>query len=180
MRNIIILCAFLSGIMTSLFAQPTEAVYIEKMKIFDAWVGHWQGVGSMQMGPGEPQKSTVDENIQSKLNGTILLVEGIGKAKNPQTQEENIVHHALAILEYDAINNQYKFRTHLKNGRSTDAWFKVVSENNYQWGFEAPNVKMRYTINLDPIQKTWHEIGEFSRDGNSWQKVFEMNLKKTE
>jgi hypothetical protein len=36
--------------------------------------------GSMQMGPGEPKKSSVDEKIEFKLNGTVLLVEGVGKA----------------------------------------------------------------------------------------------------
>lgn len=28
------------------------------------------------------------------------------------------------------------------------------------------------------MQKTWKEIGEFSADGTTWTKFFEMNLKK--
>jgi len=180
MNNAILVGLLITGLETGLLAQLTEIVNKEKMKAFDSWVGRWQGEGAMQMGPGEPRKSSVDEHIQSKLDRTILLIEGIGTTKNAQTQEETIVHHALAILSYDAISSQYKFRSHLKDGRSTDAWFTIVGENKYQWGFEMPNAKMRYSITLDPIQKTWHEIGEFSRDGSNWQKVFEMNLKKTE
>ena len=178
MKNAIILSLMLA-IGTILTAQPNEGINKEKMKTFDAWIGRWQGEGAMQMGQGEPKKSTVDEHIQSKLDGTILLIEGIGKAKNANTQEETVVHHALGILSYDPVTDQYKLRSHLKNGRSTDAWFTIVGEN-IPVGFEAPNVKMRYFITLDPIQKSWHEIGEFSQDGSTWQKVFEMNLKKTE
>jgi hypothetical protein len=182
MKNLFIILTAFTGLWCStLIAQPSEAVGKEKMKVFSAWVGRWQGEGSMQMGPGEPKKSTVDERIELKLNGTVLLVEGVGKAIDPATKEENVVHHALAVLSYDQMSKQYKFRTYLKDGRSTDAWFAVTGENKFQWGFDIPNGgKTKYSITLDSTTKTWNEIGEFSRDGNTWSKFFEMNLKKTE
>ena len=151
----------------------------DKMKIFSSWAGRWQGEGSMQMGPGEPKKSTVEEKIEPKFDGMIYLVEGVGKAVDPATKQENVVHHAFAVLSYDQISNQYKFRTYLKDGRSTDAWFNVVGENKFQWGFDIPNRgKTKYTNTIDG--KTWNEIGEFSADGTKWNKFFEMNLKKIE
>jgi hypothetical protein len=177
MKNVIVFIIACLGMITGrLVAQ--EMSDKEKMKVFESWAGHWQGEGSMQMGPGEPHKSNVDEHIQLKLDGMVVLVEGVGKAKDP-SGNEMVVHHALAILSYDKITNQYKFRSHLKDGRSTDAWFNVVKENNYQWGFESKQGKMRYTIVIDPAAKTWNEIGEWSSDGTTWRKVFEMNLKKT-
>ena len=161
-------------------AQP-ESANKEKMKVFSHWIGKWKGEGWMQMGPGEPKKSSVEEKIESKLDGTVYLVEGVGKSLHAETKQEVVVHHALALLSYDAPSNQYKFRTHLKDGRSTDAWFNVTGENTYQWGFDIPNRgKTRYSIKIDPKAKTWNEIGEFSADGNNWNKFFEMNLIKTE
>lgn len=180
MKTLIIFCLMLSQLMTGSFAQTSEGINKEKMKAFAAWVGRWQGEGAIQMGPGEPKKSNVDEHIQSKLDGTVLLIEGIGKAKVGNAQEETVVHHALAILSYDPKGDQYKLNAHLKDGKSADAWIKIVGENKYQWGFDVPNGNIRYSITLDPIQKTWNEIGEFSRDGSAWAKFFEMNLKKTE
>jgi hypothetical protein len=182
MKNLFILLTAFAGLLCSKsIAQPSETVGKEKMQVLSAWVGRWQGEGSMQMGPGEPKKSNVDEKIELKLNGTVMLVEGVGKTIDPATKEETIVHHALGILSYDQMGNQYKFRTYLKDGRSTDAWFTPTGENKFQWGFDIPNGgKTRYTITLDPKAKTWNEIGEFSRDGNTWSKFFEMNLKKTE
>jgi hypothetical protein len=153
----------------------------EKMKVFDAWIGRWQGESSMQMGPGEPRKATMDETIQSKLDGMILVVEGIGKAPHTQTKEDIVVHHAFAILSYDKASGQYKFKTYLKDGRSADAWLTVSGANTFAWGFDIPGRgKMRYTITLDPGKKTWHETGEFSADGTQWNKFFEMNLKKVD
>jgi hypothetical protein len=152
----------------------------EKMKVFANWIGRWQGEGSMQMGPGEPRKSKVDEHIESRLDGMVLLVEGIGKAQDA-TKQETIVHHALAILSYDKNTEQYKFRSYLKDGRSTDAWLKPTGENTFQWGFDIPGRgKTRYSIVLDPARRTWDETGEFSQDGTTWMKFFSMHLTKTE
>ena len=178
MKNVSIICLMLVVLMTDkIFAQPTAAVAKEKMKPFIHWEGHWQGEGSMQMGPGTPKKSTVDEYIEFKLDGAVLLVEGIGKSV--EGNESNIVHNAMAVLSYDQTTNQYKFNTYLKDGRATQAWFKIVEENKYQWGFETPKGKIKYSITLDSANKTWNEIGEFSNDnGTTWMKFFEMNLKK--
>jgi hypothetical protein len=182
MKNLfIILTAFAGLLCSKLIAQPSETVGKEKMQVLSSWVGRWQGEGSMQMGPGDPKKSTVDEKVELKLNGTVMLVEGVGKAMNPTTKEEMVVHHALGVLSYDQMTNQYKFRTYLKDGKSSDAWFKPIEENKFEWGFDIPGGgKTKYTITLDPKAKTWNEIGEFSRDGTTWVKFFEMNLKKTE
>lgn len=179
MKNVIILAIVLMGSITGkVIAQ--EMGDKEKMKIFAAWTGRWQGEGTMQMGPGEPSKSSVDERIEYKLDGMILQVEGIGKATHPETKQEKVVHHAFAILSFDRITNQYKFKTYLKDGPSTNAWLNVLAENKYQWGFETPQGKIRYTIVIDPAAKTWNETGEFSSDASNWKKFFEMNLKKTE
>jgi hypothetical protein len=172
-----IVTSILISISLDLSAQD-EKVHQEKMKVFKEWVGQWQGNGWMQMGPGEPKNFVVDEVIQPKLDETILLIEGIGKTKDAQTSTESTVHHALAILSYDPVGSQYKFRAHLKNGRSTEAWFNVLAENKFQWGFDSPQGKIRYSITIDPITKMWNESGEFSSDGNSWRKFIEMNLKK--
>lgn len=159
-------------------AQSHQLGSKEKMHVFASWAGHWQGEGWMQMGPGQRHSSRVDEYITYKLDSTLILVEGIGKVTD-STQQERIVHEALALLNYDQFTQQYKFRTFLRDGRGTDAWLKIIGANKFQWGFEIPTGgQTRYTLTIDPQQGTWKEIGEFSRDGNTWMNFFEMNLKK--
>ena len=171
---------FAGAISGRVSAQGQPVAAKEKMKVFASWPGHWQGEGSMQMGPGDPHHSAVDERIESKLDGTVMLIEGIGKSIDPATHKERISHHALGIVSFDAVSGKYKFNSFLQDGRSTDAWLIVVADNRFQWGFETDRGKMRYNITLDPVKKTWNERGEFSTDGNEWKQFFEMNLTKVE
>jgi hypothetical protein len=180
MKNLLVALIMLAGISTSRLLAQSEMGNMEKMKVFDQWVGRWQGESSTRMGPGEPHKSTVDERIESKLDGMVLLIQGTGKVMDPVTQKESIVHEALAVLSFDQTSDQYKFRTYLKDGRATEAWLNVVEENKYQWGFDTPHGKTRYNITIDPGRKNWNEVGEYSSDGNKWSKFFEMNLNKSE
>lgn len=160
-------------------AAPTGDELKKKMEIFKPWVGLWKGDGVIQRGPGNTAQSNVVETIEMRLDGTVVVVEGIGKKMDPQTNAEKTVHHAFGILSYDLQSNQYKFKTYLVDGKSADAWFNVVGENKYQWGFDTPQGKVRYTIVIDPVANTWNETGEFSRDEKTWYKNFEMNLKKS-
>jgi hypothetical protein len=180
MKIVTIFCAILGGLFTGLSAQPSPGTNPIKSERFSIWAGRWQGTSTLQMGPGEPKTAIVDEQIQYKLDSTLLLIEGIGRHVDPDGKSTTVVHHAMAVLSFDPYKGTFSMRSYLADGRSTDAWFKTQPDGAFQWGFEAPNVNMRYTIRLDAEKMTWNEIGEFSRDGNDWFKVFEMNLKKVE
>jgi hypothetical protein len=162
-------------------AQPSaeaKAPESEKMKIFAAWTGDWKGEGRMFRGNQVTETTTVNEHIEFRLNGTILVVEGIGKM-HEAGKGEKTVHHAYGILNYDHHSGSYKFRSYLHDGKYSDAWFNVVEENRYQWGLDIPaGGKVRYTITINPEKKTWYETGEYSRDGSNWMQIFEMNLSK--
>src|SRR5688572_12803039 len=126
----ILFCLMLIGMITiNSLAQTSETVAKEKMKPFAFWAGHWQGEGSIQMGPGEPKKSKVDEHLEFKLDGTVLLIEGMGKS----VPENNIVHHALGVVSFDQSSNEYRLNSYLKDGRNAQAWLKIMEENKYQW-----------------------------------------------
>lgn len=179
MKNYISTMLLLAAMHSVSFAQSSPEMYKQKMALFKFWEGQWKGEGSTQMGPGPAKKSTVDESLQYKLDGTVMLIEGIGKSIDPQTNQSIVVHHAMAILSYDPASGDYKFQTYLKDGKSTAAQLKVIEDNKYEWGFDIPNGKIKYFITIDPVKKTWNEIGQFSNDnGTTWMKFFEMNLTK--
>ena len=183
MKNLVIIIIALSAccIGKSMAQAPDYSKTVkEKLAPFSAWIGKWKGEGTMQMGQGQAQKTFVDEQINWHLDGTVILINGLGRTIDPSTKKENIVHEALGVLTYNAVENRYTFRSWLRTGMSTDAWFEIVNNNSYQWGFDVPQGKIRYTINLDTTKNTWNEFGEFSMDGKNWLKFFEMNLKKTE
>ncbi len=160
-----------------LLLATAPAVAQDHMKPFAPWPGVWTGESSSWRGQ-TVKHSHVEEHIQFKLDGTLLLLEGTGTTTDSITHKQKTVHNALGLLSYDLNANRYNLRSHLSDGKSVDAWFTVVSDNHFQWGFDAGPGKIRYTITIDPAAKTWNEIGEYSGDGARFDKFFEMNLKK--
>ena len=79
MKTKILIVALLvcCAIIKSIAQPPASLANTEEMKKLSAWVGRWKGEGSMQMGPGEPKKSSVEERIEMKLDGMIMVVEGL-------------------------------------------------------------------------------------------------------
>lgn len=146
-----------------------------EMQKVEVMAGKWEGKGWRQNPSGEKSYSNVSENIYWKLNGTILVMEGVGT-----TDEGSVVHNAFGVLSYNPFQKKYRMSSQLSNGMSTDANFEVTEPNKiFKWWFEdGRGGTIRYTINNDG--KNWNEIGEYSRDGNNWSKFFEMNLIRSE
>jgi hypothetical protein len=175
MNNILILIGCFAGLsIGSVLAQPPSKVAQEQLKKLEYWQGDWKGEASIRRGPGEPTKINQQEHIEFRLEGTVLLIEGIGKSPVDGSK----IFNALAIINYDETSNQFKMKSYLQEGKSTDAWFNVTADNTYEWGFDVPSGKIKYTISLDPSKGTWNEKGAYSPDGNNWMPFMEMNLKK--
>lgn len=159
-------------------AQDAAAVQREAMKKLEAWVGQWQGSGWIVDGPSRNRHEfTITETIQSKLGGRVLLVEGLGKGKDPKTGAEIDTHNTLAVLSYDEKVQIYRFRTHEANGRTLDVEAKPI-DGGLEWGFrdETRGATIRFTVHLDGNR--WHEVGEATRDGKTWHKFLEMTLQR--
>lgn len=144
-------------------------------------VGEWQGTGWIRMGPGEPHRFVQHETVETRLDGGVLLIEGVG---HDPDDEDAIVHHAFAVLSYSAAEERYVMRAYrgLGDGQTlmVDAEAEVI-DGALVWGYEHPQAGlMRYTIREDEDGR-WHETGEMSRDGGeTWFAFFEMVLERVE
>jgi hypothetical protein len=163
-------------ITTAVYAQP----YQPKKETIDALqkvsflTGSWKGIGWIQMGP---QKHTFNqtESIISKVNGTIVQIEGLGRdEKTPDI----IIHQALAILSYDNQNGKYLMKAFRGDGGQIDADAQLLDDHTFQWGFSHPTTgEIKYTITV--LNNKWTEIGEMSRDGGkTYLKYMEIVLEK--
>lgn len=146
---------------------------MEAMKATSFLVGRWEGDGWMQRGPGEPHSFRSLERVESRLDGRVLIIEGIHHARDT----EEVVHHALATISYNPTDGSYRFRSHLADGTSDEHTAKL-EDGAFVWGFETPRGQVRFTIRIKDDE--WHEIGEFSPDGESWSTFFQMDLKKAD
>jgi hypothetical protein len=162
---------------TSVAADPPGAAHRQAMKKLDFLAGKWAGEATMQTGKGPPIKVKQSEDVQFKLGGVVLIIEGTGVGKQKDTEAEGIVFNALATISYDAETKKYKMRAHRMEGPSVDPEI-TITENGFVWGFTPPKskVQIRYTATVKDDK--WTEIGEFSLDGKTWTKFLEMNLKR--
>ncbi len=138
-------------------------------------VGVWEGRSWHSNKKGQKEYSNVRENIQWRLDQTLLVMEGQGKDDN-----DRVVHHAFGVLSYDPFRQTYQMNTYLAKGLSRSATFEVLKPNErFRWQFESNRGTIRYTIAIASTG-TWEEVGEFSSDGESWRQFFEMELHRVE
>ena len=144
---------------------------IEAMKKLDRWVGEWKGSGWASAGPGQRHEFTIVEKVQRKLAGSVLLVEGRGTKKGDKDAEV-VVHEALAVVSYDDGAKRYRWEAHDLRGQAIRVEPKLI-DGGLEWGFRSGErgVTVRFTIKFD--EKRWHEVGEASTDGKTWDRAGE-------
>lgn len=153
--------------------QPDPAPVLDSMKRVSFLEGRWAGDGWIQMGPGPKEEFSQTEVVERKLDGGILLVEGIGHSRTPEPKK---VHHAFAIIGFDPSNKKYRFSSHIVGRPPLDVDLDVGS-NTLRWGYQPQaRAHIRYVITV--TDGTWREVGEFSSDGQSWRQFFEMTLRR--
>jgi hypothetical protein len=149
--------------------RPQSAVRMEKleaMKRFAPLVGKWSGSGTYYGNSGT-REFVQTEEVESKLEGLVLTVEGVGT-----TLTGIKVHHAFATITYDPEKKQYLFRTHTMDGAGTETMI-TPTDTGFSW--TAGGGKVRYTATIKDGE--WNEIGERAQ-GDAWHKFIEFKLKK--
>jgi hypothetical protein len=167
----------LIALSTSLQAQVQDQAKLnrEQLKPLSYMIGSWKGSATIQQG-GVSIKVNQEEKISWQLDSLLINIEGIGR--DPITTKKNF--HAYAIIFYNPATQQVGMKSFTMEGRQTDAYFKVITENQFEWGFDLPNNrgKIKYQIALSAKDKTWNEKGEFSQDGTQWFPFMSMSLVK--
>lgn len=159
----------------SLFAaeQPTSKdVQRQEMKKLDWFVGQWKGSGWIQIGPQGRHEFTQTETIEAKLDGLVLVIEGLGKAK----ENGSTVHAALAFVSYDDRAKKFRWHAFTPEGQiDTEA---KVGTDTLEWTLQIPQRgRMQYTIKRNE-KGEWFEVGEMIQEDQTRHKFFEMTLRK--
>jgi hypothetical protein len=173
-----LLLLFLSAAPTRTQDPNAAAVQREAMAKLDFLKGRWKGESWMQQASGPRLRSEGTETVESKLGGLLLTLEGVHRRASGD-QSGQVVHHALAVVSYDEKVGRYRFQAFTERGGYADA-HAIFTEGKLEWRLQvAPSVEMRYTMTLNDMGQ-WFEIGEVSRDGKEWAKVFEMTLTRVQ
>ena len=178
--NIYKLCFFLllfCALSASVSAQTTSTNAGEMSKL-NFLVGQWRGEGWILMGRNERRTFRQNETVQSKVDGTVLMIDGLGKGIKAGETAESVIHNAFAVISYNKDAKTFRWQAFRGDGTSFDVQ-PTITDKTIVWGFtDARAGEIRFTIKINE-KGQWFEIGELSRDtGKTWLKFFEMTLDK--
>lgn len=138
-----------------------------------AWlIGEWEGE-AVSLTPNGRSPGTAQETVEGRLNGRVLVMEGIGREPSAEGTGR-VVHHAIGVLTYDPERGRYVLRA-LRDGGVVDA-DATLTDGVFTWSFEVPGGRIRFQIRQ--VNGEWHETGEYSSDGSTWRKMLEMKLRR--
>ncbi|MGA2216944.1 MAG: DUF1579 family protein [Terracidiphilus sp.] len=151
--------------------EPTQsAADIQRaaMKKLSSLAGKWSGPVTIVRGPGEPLHRTQTEEVQYKLDGLVLLIEG-----NSTAPDGKVSFSALATVAYDDASRTYRFRAY-NNGHYVDTEL-TVQDGGFSWQYQAGPVHIVNTMQLTKSGE-WSEVTEATFGNNPPQRSVEMLL----
>ena len=140
----------------------------EAMQKLSFLAGRWSGPVTIVRGPGEPLHLTQTEDVQYKLDGLVLLVEGKSTDADGKASFS-----ALATVAYDDATHTYHFRAY-NSGRYLDTELSIVG-NGFSWGFTAGPAHVVNAMHLTD-KGEWNEVTETTIGSNPPMHSVDMTL----
>jgi len=162
--------AFLLSFALSLAAQAPDPVVVQReaMRKLSFLAGHWSGPVTIFRGPGEPLHLTQTEQVDYKLDGLVLLVQGTSASADGKTQFS-----ALATIAYDDASRTYRFRAY-NDGHYLDTELSV-RDNGFSWGLTGAGVHIVNNMHL-AAHGEWNEVTEVTVGSNPPHRSVDMLL----
>jgi hypothetical protein len=140
----------------------------EAMRKLSFLAGRWSGPVTIIRGPGEPLHLTQTEDIEYKLDGLVLLVEGKSTSADGKVQFS-----ALATITYDDASSAYRFRAY-NDGHYIDTELSAPA-NGFSWSFTAGPAHIVNTMHLTG-KGEWNEVTEVTVGSNPPHRSVDMLL----
>ena len=146
---VVLLGCMLSAQQPSSKSAETQRAAMQKLAFL---AGHWAGPVNVVRGPGEPLHLSQSENVQFKLDGLVLLVEGTSTGADGKLQFQ-----ALATVAFDDAAGLYRFRAY-NDGHYIDTELTVLADG-FSWGYESGPAHIVNTMHLT-AKGEWQELTE--------------------
>ena len=150
---------------------PNVAAQRAAMKKLEFLVGEWSGEASVLRGPGQLIDLAQTESAQFKLDGLLLVIEGIGRSKidgSPALQ-------ALGLISFDDEAGTYRMRA-FNDGRWLESEVKLADgENSISWGFAVGEFKTATVLRIND-KGEWTELGQLTIGDRPPQKLIDLRV----
>jgi len=140
----------------------------EAMHKLSFLAGRWSGPVTIVRGPGEPLHLTQTEDVEYKLDGLVMLVEGKSTGADGKVQ-----FNALATIAYDDSSHTYRIRAY-NDGHYVDTELSVPG-NGFSWSLTSGPAHIVNTMHLTS-QDEWDEVTEVTFGNNPPHRSMQMLL----
>ena len=134
-------------------------------------VGSWLGEARLFRGTAEPLELAQTEEAQYKLDGLILVIEGVGRNK----ADGKLALQALGVISYDDEAGAYRMRAY-NDGRYMETEIKLASEGKgINWGFAVGDIKTDSKLRIDE-KGDWTELTEINIGSQPSRRLMELKV----
>jgi len=144
----------------------------EAMKKLGFLVGKWAGEARLLRGPTESVELLQTEEAQYKLDGLILVIEGVGRTKS----DGQPVLRAFGIISHDDEGGTYRLRA-FNDGRFLETQMNLLENGEgMTWGFTLGEIRTNSVLRINE-RGEWTELAEISIGSQPPKKLLELTVR---
>lgn len=141
------------------------------MKKLEFLVGKWSGEARMLRAAADPLVMIQTEEAQYKLDGLILIIEGVGRNKG----DGKPALRAFGIVSYDDETGTYRMRA-FNDGRFLETEVKLI-DKGFTWGFVLGPYRTSSVMRIDE-KGDWTEQHEIAVGAEPPKRYMELRVTK--
>ena len=143
------------------------------MKKLGFLVGTWNGEARLLRGPGEWMDLHQSEEAQYKLDGLILVIEGVGRTKS----DEQSVLQALGVISFDDETETYRIRA-FNDGRFLESEVALLGQDKaISWGFALGQTTTQSVLRINESGE-WTELTEIKIGPQPPKTLLELRVRR--
>jgi len=137
-------------------------------------IGNWSGEASVLRGPSQLVDLAQTEHAEFKLDGLILMIEGVGRLKSNGTP----VLQALGVISFDDASAQYRMRA-FNDGRWLETEVKMLDEpQTISWGFTLGEMSTHSLLRINETGE-WVEHADLTIGNRLPQTLLDLRVRST-
>ena len=143
------------------------------MKRLSFLAGKWSGMARIFKGSGETVEMEQTEEAEYRLDGLILIIEGIGRNKG----DGKVALQALGIVSYDDERGAYRMRAY-NDGRYLETEVKLAdTDEGINWGFQLGDVRTSSVLRINNDGE-WTELTEITIGSQPPRRFMELSVRR--
>jgi len=151
---------------------PDLEVQRAAMKKLSFLIGEWSGEASVLRGPGQLVDLSQTESAQFRLDGLLLVIEGVGRTK----ADGKVALQALGLISFDDESGTYRMRAY-NDGRWLETEVKLADGDAITWGFSLGEISTNSVLRIN-AKGEWTELAELTIGTRPPQRFMDLTVRR--